>query len=133
MKRKICLVLLSGVILLGVCGCGNESIENKIKGKTFTYKEESNQSAYGKAITVEEFSFIGNGKGYEKVNIEFTGSLKEYADKNNLSEPTTYDITYIIDEDIINITTELDEHKLKYDKDSECLIDIEKETRRFCQ
>lgn len=133
MKKKVSLFMLCGVILLGLCGCGNESIEDKIAGKNFTYKEESEQSAYGTIITVEEFSFIGNGKGYEKVNIEFTGSFKDYADKNNLSEPTTYDITYTIDDDIINITTELDEHKLKYDKDSKCLIDTEKETRKFCQ
>lgn len=132
MKKKISLFMLCGVILLGLCGCGKVNIEDEIAGKTFINKEEMEPSAYGSSIAVIEFSFIGNGKGEEKVSIEFTGEFKDYVDKLNI-EPTTYDLTYTIDEDIINVIAGKDEYKLKYDKDSKCLIDTEKETRKFCQ
>ena len=129
MKKKISLFIICGIVLFGVCGC-EKSIGDELLGKTFTYKEESKRTAYGSTITIQEFSFIGNGKAKETVNIKFTGSFKNYG----LSEePNEYDVTYTIDGDIVTINSDNDKHVLRYDKNSKFLINTEKEEVQFCQ
>lgn len=129
MKKKISLFIICGIVLLGVCGC-EKSIEDELLGKTFTYEEESKINAYGSAITIQEFSFIGNSKAKETVDIKFTGSFKNYGLNK---DPGEYDVTYTIDGDIVTINSDNDKYVLRYDKNSKCLVNTEKEEVQFCQ
>lgn len=47
MKKKISLVLLCGVILLSVCGCGKKDL-------TGTYKISVSTTSYGQQDTLEK-------------------------------------------------------------------------------
>ena len=48
--KKVKLLLLCGIIVLGICGCG-KSFESEIVGNTFISKIESDDSTFGKIIT----------------------------------------------------------------------------------
>lgn len=65
MKKKIGLILLSGVILLGICGCNKDSITGK-------YKQTNYDDGY---LTLYE-----NGSCYWKQTTK--GSLSNVLDKN---------------------------------------------------
>lgn len=136
MKKKISLFMLCGVILLGLCGCG-KSFKNEIEGNTFGYDITSNDSKYGDIITSHTLIFDKDGKGTSKIDIEFTGSFKEYAEKHISYDTrhTSTDFIYTINEENNTVTFSLDNdnYNLKYDKDTKCLIDSEKETIKWCK
>lgn len=134
--KKVKLLLLCGIIVLGICGCG-KSFESEIVGNTFISKIESDDSTFGKIITSHTLIFKKDNKGTSKIDIEFTGDFKEYAE-NHISYDTRHtstDYTYTLNEkdNTINFTVDDDIYNLRYDKDTKCLIDTEKETIKWCK
>lgn len=136
MKNKFILLIISVFILLGICGCG-KSFEQEIVGNSFVYEYSTEETAYGNIITSQTLIFEQDGKGTSKIDIDFTGEFKEYADKN-ISYDTRHSVTdyaYTIDKEnsLVHFSIDDDNYDLKYDKDSKCLIDSENEKIKFCK
>lgn len=136
MRKKVRLIFLCGIMLLSVCGCGN-NFESEIVGNNFVRKIEGNDTAYGKIITSHTLIFEEDNKGISKVDIDFTDDFKEYAEEH-ISYDTrhsTTDFTYNIDieNNYVNFSLDDDTYKLKYDKESKCLIDEENEKIKYCK
>lgn len=74
MKKKISLVLLCGVILLSVCGCGKKDL-------TGTYKISVSTTSYGQQDTLEKkgtLKLFDNGSCTLKVEKLLNGTHTEY-------------------------------------------------------
>ena len=61
MRKKVRLIFLCGIMLLSVCGCGN-NFESEIVGNNFVRKIESSDTAYGKIITSHTLIFEEDNK-----------------------------------------------------------------------
>lgn len=119
--KKISLILLCGVIVLGLCGCGNE---NKIvEEKTKTYKCEY---VNGDTIETMEFIYNDNSKEYTKIksyyqvnNLPNEGSqsyeeeIKGYEEiVSKLKKNTTLNITWKIENNTLYESTEIELNKV---------------------
>lgn len=136
MKKKMSLFMLCGVILLGLCGCG-KNFESNIVGNTFIYEMTSEDTKYGNIITSHTLIFNNDNKGTSKIDIDFTGDFKEYAEKNISYDTrhTSTDFIYTLNEETktIEFVLDSDTYNLKYDEDTKCLIDSKKESIKWCK
>lgn len=136
MKKKISLFILCGIVLLGLCGCGN-NFENEIIGNNFINEYTSSDSKYGNFTTSHTLIFEKDNKGTSKIDIDFTGEFKEYAEKHISYDTlhTSTDFIYTInkEDNSISFKTDNDTYNLEYDKDSKCLIDKENNKIKYCK
>ena len=118
------------VLLVGLCGCGSKKelddsqVQDIIIGNTYTNEEERNDETFGKVTTTISITFNDNGKGKEVIKVKTSNSSS--------SDPITYDMNYFFENNEIKVTTGESIITLKYDKNSKCLIDVDKESREFC-
>ena len=140
MIKKISVFVSICFISILLVGCGGKSFKDNIEGKTFKYTVEDSgtTSAYGEIKTSHTLIFYKDGKGTSKIDIDFTGAMKEYAEKNISydNRHSQEDFTYTLDEDKKTVSFKTGEGKysynLKYDEDSNCLIDTDSEKTKYC-
>ena len=112
MKKRICLILLCGIVLLGVCGCGNKEIE-EIYGTYYNY----NFDDFTGELTLYkngscEFSYKKILFGKEKVNT----SSKEYCSYDYTDEKLSISYnSYVLPETYLKINCSIDGKKLDCD------------------
>ncbi len=130
MKKTLMTLIVCLVLLVGLCGCGSKKelddsqVQDIIIGNTYTNEEERNDETFGKVTTTISITFNDNGKGKEVIKVKTSNSSS--------SDPITYDMNYFFENNEIKVTTGESIITLKYDKNSKCLIDVDKESREFC-
>ncbi len=121
MNKKVSLILLCVVVVLGLCGCGNE--KKNVEEKIMTYKCE-----YQNDDTLESMEFIYNddSKEYTKIksyyqvnNLPNDGSpgyakeIKGYEEiVSKLQKNTTLNITWKIENNTLYESTEIELNKV---------------------
>ena len=130
MKKTLMTLIVCLILLVGLCGCGSKKelddsqVQDIIIGNTYTNEEERNDETFGKVTTTISITFNDNGKGKEVIKVKTSNSSS--------SDPITYDMNYFFENNEIKVTTGESIITLKYDKNSKCLIDVDKESREFC-
>lgn len=112
MKKKISLFVLCGIVLLGVCGCGSNSIVGN------TYEQEIKDD---KVNTYSSYYFKDDNN--VEIKIVITYNDKELSNKTETS-------TYSIDDDIITIN---DKYNTSFKINGSCLIDNTNEKVKYCK
>lgn len=109
MKKKLLSILLIGILIIGITGCG-KSFESKILNKEFSHDITGYND---NLVSTEIFIFKGNGKGIVK-------NIYPESSKNRETE-----ITYVLDEDNKEVTVHYENGKnstFKYDEENDCMV-----------